>query len=127
MRPVNNPERLAVDGVNDKTTLRINPGPGTYKFNDKLNGPGKYYTTKYRSSGSKAWNPPSSQRFYKSSNIKDNSGTGVPGANNYQLVNDMSDSGKYVLSVNKGHGCRKFDREFRANFVNEPAKITKST
>lgn len=47
-----------------------------------------------------------------------NSGTGVPAANNYQLVNDMSDSGKYVLSVNKGQGRRKFDREFRANFVN---------
>ena len=75
--------------------------------------------TKYKSSGSKVWNPPSSQRFYKSS-------TGVPGSGNYHPVNEMSDSGKYVLSSHKGQGKRRFDKEYRESFVNIPAKITKS-
>jgi hypothetical protein len=35
-----------------------------------LNPKGKYYGTKYRNSGSKVWNPPSSQRFNKSSKVK---------------------------------------------------------
>jgi hypothetical protein len=34
-----------------------------------LNSKGKYYGTKYRSSGSKVWNPPSSQRFNKSGKV----------------------------------------------------------
>lgn len=38
----------------------------------------------------------------------------------------MSDSGKYVLSGNQGHGRRKIDKEFRESFVNIPSKITKS-
>ena len=84
-----------------------------------MNSTGKYFRSKYKSSGSKVWNPPSSQRFYKSS-------TGVPGAGNYHPVNEMSDSGYYVLSSHKGQGKRRFDKEFRDNFVDEPAKITKS-
>lgn len=54
--------------VFDKTTQIIVPGPNRYEFNQSLNSKGKYYSTKYRNSGSKVWNPPSSQRFYKSSN-----------------------------------------------------------
>lgn len=41
-------------------------------------------------------------------------------------MNDLSDSGKYVLSNNKGEGKRMQDKEFRGSFVNVPAKITKS-
>jgi hypothetical protein len=52
--------------------------------------------------------------------------TGVPGAGSYQPMNDISDSGKYVLSTNKGAGRRRFDKEFRESFVHIPAKITKS-
>ena len=32
-----------------------------------MNSTGKYFASKHKSSGSKVWNPPSSQRFYKSS------------------------------------------------------------
>ena len=96
------------------------PGPNAYAFNQELHSKGKYYASKYRSSGSKAWNPPSSQRFHKST-------TDAPGSGNYFPVNDMSDSGRYVLSNNRGQGRRKLDQEFRASFVNEPAKVTKST
>ena len=99
--------------------MKNNPGPAEYLFDDKMNRTGKYFTGKYRSSGSKVWNPPSSQRFNKSS-------TGVPAPGNYHPVNEMSDSGKYVLSSHKGQGKRRFDREFRNNFVDEPSKITKS-
>lgn len=106
--------------VFDKTTQKIVPGPGAYEFNQDIHPTGKYYASKYRSSGSKAWNPPSSQRFYKST-------TDAPGSGNYFPVNDMSDSGKYVLSTNKGQGRRRLDQEFRGSFVNVPAKITKST
>jgi len=42
-----------------------------------------------------------------------NLGTPVPGAGNYFPVNDLSDSGKYVLSKNQGTGRRKLDKEFR--------------
>lgn len=68
MRPITNPECMYYPNlVFDKTTQIIVPGPDTYHFNQELHPQGKYFATKYRSSGSKAWNPPSSQRFYKSS------------------------------------------------------------
>ena len=51
----------------------------------------------------------------------------MPGAGNYFPVNDLSDSGKYVLSKNQGNGRRKLDKEFRDSFVHIPAKITKSS
>lgn len=41
-------------------------------------------------------------------------------------MNDLSSEGKYVLSTNKGEGCRRIGKEFRESFVNVPAKITKS-
>ena len=91
-----------------------------------MNKTGKYFSSKHKSSGSKAWNPPSSQRFYKSSKESSYLGTGVPGSGSYYPNNDMNDSGKYVLSSTKGSGRRRFDKEFRNNFVNEPAKVTKS-
>jgi hypothetical protein len=37
-------------------------------------------------------------------------GTDVPGAGNYFPVNDLSDSGKYVLSTQKGSGKRRLDQ-----------------
>lgn len=103
------------------------PGPGNYEFSEKINPVGKYFPSKYKSSGSKVFNPPSSQRFYKSSRSFINLGTPVPGAGNYFPVNDLSDSGKYVLSKNQGNGRRKLDKEFRESFVHVPAKITKSS
>lgn len=110
----------APHAVFEKTTTAIVPGPGTYAFKQELHSKGKYYASKYRSSGSKAWNPPSSQRFHKST-------TDAPGSGNYFPQNDMSDSGKYVLSNNRGQGRRRLDQEFRGSFVNVPAKVTKST
>lgn len=97
MRPITNPELF------DKTTQIIVPGPDSYHFNQEIHPQGKYFATKYKSSGSKAWNPPSSQRFYKSS-------TDAPGSGNYFPVNDLSDSGRYVLSTNKGSGRRRLDK-----------------
>lgn len=66
MRPIPNPERLS-HAVFEKTTTKIVPGPGNYEFNDGMHATGKYFPTKFKSSGSKVWNPPSSQRFKKSS------------------------------------------------------------
>jgi hypothetical protein len=86
-----------------------------------LNPEGKYYCTKFHSSGSKVWNPKTSERFHKST-------TDAPGAGNYQPQhNDLSDSGKYVLSKYKGDGKRKLAHGFRDSFVDLPAKITEST
>lgn len=127
MRPVNNPERTPLHHMFEKTTIKKNPGPDAYQYNDSFDGVGKYHHSKHKSSGSKAWNPPSSQRFYKSSIFIVILGTDVPGAGNYHPVNDMSDSGKYVLSKNKGAGKRKVDKEFREHFTDVPSKITKST
>lgn len=42
--------------------------------------------------------------------FEDKIGTGVPGAGNYFPANDLSDSGKYVLSTNKGDGRRRLDK-----------------
>ena len=79
MRPVTKEDLF------EKTTIRINPGPGTHEFNDVFNPEGKYYCAKYPSSGSKVWNPKSSERFYKST-------TDAPGAGNYlPQHNDLSD------------------------------------
>ncbi len=103
-----------------KTTIRINPGPGAHEFSEVLNPKGKYYCTKYKSSGSKVWNPKSSERFYKST-------TDAPGAGNYNPQhNDLSDSGKYVLSKYQGDGKRRFAHAFRDSFVDQPSKETKS-
>ena len=67
MRPITNPEctRL-VNVVFDKTTQVIVPGSDKYNLNVSMNATGKYFASKYHSSGSKVWNPPSSQRFNKS-------------------------------------------------------------
>ena len=111
MRPVTK------EDLYEKTTIRENPGPGAHEFNQDLNPEGKYNCSKYRSSGSKVWNPKSSQRFYKST-------TDAPGAGNYIPVNDLSDSGKYVLSKYKGDGKRRFGISFRDSFVDLPAKHT---
>jgi hypothetical protein len=104
----------------------MNPGPGRYEFEDQMNKTGKYFSSRYKSSGSKVWNPPSSQRFNKSSNLVFYEGTPVPAANSYFPINDMSDSGKYVLSSTKGAGRRRFEKEFRSSFVDGPAKITRT-
>ena len=103
-----------------KNTIRINPGPGAHNFTSELNPEGKYYPAKFKSSGSKVWNPPHSQRFYKST-------TDAPGSGNYDpQLNDLSDSGKYVLSKYKGDGKRKLAKSFRDSFVDQPSKETKS-
>ena len=49
--------------------------------------------------------------------------TDVPGSGNYHPeLNDMSDSGKYVLSKYKGDGKRRFAKSFRDSFVDKPSK-----
>lgn len=49
--------------------------------------------------------------------------TDVPGSGNYNPQhNDLSDSGKYVLSKFKGDGKRKFAHGFRNSFVDQPSK-----
>lgn len=104
----------------EKTTIKENPGPGAHEFSQELNPEGRYSCSKYNSSKSKAWNPKSSQRFYKSN-------TDAPGSGQYHPINDLSDGGKYVLSKYKGDGKRKFAVSFRDSFVDLPAKQTKST
>lgn len=105
--------------VFDMGTTKIVPGAGTYEFRQSFNPEGKYYVSKYNSSGSKVWNPKSSARFNKSS-------TDVPGAGTYYPNSELSDSGKYVLSKSKGDGRRRFSLGFRDSFVDTPAKITKT-
>jgi hypothetical protein len=48
--------------------------------------------------------------FINQVNILIKSGTDAPGSGNYFPVNDLSDSGKYVLSTNKGQGKRRLDK-----------------
>lgn len=50
-----------------KTTQKIVPGPGRYESAEDLSNVGKYWTTKFKNSKSKVWNPKSSKRFSKSS------------------------------------------------------------
>lgn len=104
MRPVTDQE------LYEKTTVKIVPGPGAHDFKSELNPEGKYYPSKFKSSGSKVWNPKTSQRFNKSSKFGYNVATDVPGSGTYQAPhNDMSDSGKYTLSKFHGKGKRRFD------------------
>ncbi len=70
MRPITDPEKERLpETFFQKTTQKIVPGPDKYEFNQDLHPKGKYFASKFRSSGSKAWNPPSSERFHKSSNF----------------------------------------------------------
>lgn len=114
MRPITKEELF------EKTTIKFNPGPGAHDSTMDLNPEGKYFSSKHKASGSKVWNPKSSQRFNKST-------TDAPGAGAYEPFNDLSDSGKYVMSKYKGDGKRKFGISSRDSFVHQPAKETKST
>lgn len=105
MRPITD------ENLFQKTTIRINPGPGSHEFNHVLNPEGKYFCSKYKSSGSKVWNPKSSQRFNKSTTDAPGSGTYFP------QHNELSDEGKYVLSKNRGDGKRRFAHGYRDSFV----------
>lgn len=48
----------------------IVPGPDSFKFTQEISSNGRYYAAKYKSSGAKVWNPPTSNRFGKSSKPK---------------------------------------------------------
>ncbi len=102
-----------------QTTIKIVPGPGTYINQEaiELNPLGKYHLSNHRNSKAKSFNPPRSQRFYKSSKIKFILATDVPGSGVYHPQNDLSNEGKYVLSKNISAGQRKFLDGRRLSFT----------
>jgi hypothetical protein len=55
-----------------QTTVKIVPGPGAYVNKEaiELNPMGQYHLSNHRNSKAKTFNPPRSQRFYKSSMIE---------------------------------------------------------
>jgi hypothetical protein len=52
--------------------------------------------------------------------------TNVPGPGTYHPINDLSNSGNYVLSINKSDGRRAVLLSHRDSFVDEAAKRTES-
>ena len=103
------------------------PGPGRYESAEDFHKTGKYHTAKFKSSGSKVFNPPRSQRFFKSSTDDViNLATDAPGAGTYHPQNDLSSQGKYVLSKNVSDGKRMMLKSDRDSFVDEDHKRTQS-
>ena len=67
----------------------------------------------------KAWNPPCSRRFAKST-------TDAPGPGNYRPKNDLPIDGNYVLSNNKSSRKRAFLMGRRDSFVDDLPRRVKS-
>ena len=115
---------LSSNLVFPQTTVKIVPGPGTYTNKEAIefNPIGQYHLSNHRNSKAKAFNPPRSKRFYKSSRVFVDAGTDVPGAGVYRPQNDLSNEGKYVLSKNVSAGKRKFLDGRRLSFTELAAR-----
>lgn len=92
--------------------MKIVPGPGAYVNKEAIehNPIGQYHLSNHRNSKAKAFNPPRSRRFYKST-------SDAPGPGVYKPQNDLSNEGKYVLSKNVSNGQRKFLDGRRLSFT----------
>lgn len=105
-----------------KTSVAIVPAPCTYTNSEAigLNQSGKYRLAKYPSSKAKVFNPPRSKRFNRSTSE-------VPGPDAYKPQNELSSSGKYVLSRNVSAGKRTFMEGRRQSFIDLASKRSSST
>jgi len=90
------------------TSPKFVPGPGSYPPTETLNVKGKYYVSKFKSSGATLISPARSKRFGE---IK----SAVPGPGTYQPAATISGDGSYFVSKFKASFCRTFGHSMRKN------------
>lgn len=95
-----------------RTTSKYNPGPGAYEAPCATPGDGKTFYSKFRSTQFAKINH--SPRF--------NTAKDSPGPHSYDVRNNFSREGKYILSGNRGEGTRAFSQTARAGFTDTISK-----
>ena len=99
-----------------KRSAKHIPGPGNYSNVDDISLTGKYFTSKYKNSKCKVWDPKRSGRFGKSLTQRD-----MPGPGSYKPKNELSGQGVYVLSNNVSSGKRFLSPNF-GSFIEHSIK-----
>lgn len=87
------------------------PGPGAYPITPSITPDGKYFESKFRSSGALSFNPARSKRF-----PEQNKGLQNPGPGQYPLNTGISKDGQYFVSGFKSSKCRSFAHDVRRTF-----------
>ena len=115
------------------STALKSPGPGTYPNIPSINDKGKYFNSKFKSSGASLFNPRTSDRFgpnfSKGNNTtkkaldknlikltfdyKKKTARQVPGPGHYQPKTDITPDGNYFVSNFKSSNCRSFSHSIR--------------
>ncbi|EAR85445.1 sperm-tail PG-rich repeat protein (macronuclear) [Tetrahymena thermophila SB210] len=90
-----------------KNTNLKSPGPGAYASLPAIKEDGKYFLSKYKSSGCISFSPSSSQRFPKSSADQ------TPGPGTYKPIVSINPDGRYFVSKFKSSNSRSFTHSKR--------------
>lgn len=89
-------------------TSVFTPGPGTYESVQTIQPKGKYFVSKFKSSGATLVSPARSRRFYP---LKSE----VPGPGTYEAPRTIKEDGSYYVSKFKSSFCRSFSHAMRKN------------
>lgn len=92
------------------------PGPGAYQSLNGLTHDGKYFFSKFKSSGSTALNG-RANRFELANKMK----ALVPGPGNYNHPETITKQGKHFISRFGSSGCMKFPHSARKSVL-DPKK-----
>jgi len=90
------------------TSPKFVPGPGAYPQLETLTPKGKYYVSKFKSSGATLIAPSRSKRFTE---LK----PGYPGPGTYEPASAISKDGSYFVSKFQASLCRTFSHSMRKN------------
>lgn len=103
------------------STALKSPGPGTYPNIPSINDKGKYFNSKFKSSGASLFNPRTSDRFGPNFS----KARQVPGPGHYQPKTDITPDGNYFVSNFKSSNCRSFSHSIRkAETAGQTSHIT---
>jgi len=89
-------------------SLKHVPGPGTYQSVETINAKGKYFVSKFKSSGATLVSPARSKRF-------DELKAGNPGPGTYEAPKAIEEDGSYFVSKFRSSFCRSFSHAMRKN------------
>lgn len=106
--------RTNMDNMN---SLKHVPGPGTYQSVETITPKGKYFVSKFKSSGATLVSPARSKRFNE---LK----PGNPGPGTYETPKTIEDDGSYFVSKFRSSFCRSFSHAMRKNASLENIEAT---
>ncbi|EGR30854.1 hypothetical protein IMG5_122550, partial [Ichthyophthirius multifiliis] len=104
------------DPLNSKT--KYVPGPGSYPIPTAISSNGRYFNSKFNSSGALNFNPARSKRF------PDQNRNQAPGPGAYAPNTGISKVGNYFVSNFQSSKCRTFSHGIRNTISNENFKNT---